>query len=138
MAMFGVLSFLPLFVQVVLGTSATAAGRVLTPMMLSMMVTSAIGARFVLRIGFRVVVTTGAVLTALGTYLMTTLTVSSSQLDVSIDMLFLGAGMGFVFMSTSLAAQNSVDASPHGCRDRASSTSRASSAARSVWRSRRR
>jgi EmrB/QacA subfamily drug resistance transporter len=109
MSMFGVLSFLPLFVQVVLGTSATAAGRVLTPMMLSMMVTSAIGARFVLRLGFRVVVTAGAVLTAFGTYLMTNLGVHSSQLDVSIDMAFLGAGMGFVFMSTALAAQNSVE-----------------------------
>jgi EmrB/QacA subfamily drug resistance transporter len=108
MAMFGVLSFLPLFVQVVLGTSATAAGRVLTPMMLSMMVASAVGARFVLRIGFRIVVTTGAVLTAAGAFLMTTLGTHSSQLDVSMYMLVFGAGMGFVFMSTSLAAQNSV------------------------------
>src|SRR5204862_6387308 len=57
----------------------------------------------------RVVVTAGAVLTAFGTYLMTNLGVHSSQLDVSIDMAFLGAGMGFVFMSTALAAQNSVD-----------------------------
>jgi hypothetical protein len=39
---------------------------------------------------------------------MTHLVVHSSQVDVSIDMLFLGAGMGCVFMSTSLAAQNSV------------------------------
>jgi len=108
MSMFGVLSFLPLFVQVVIGTSATAAGRVLTPMMLSMMVTSAVAARFVLRVGFRAVVAVGVVLTALGAFLMTRLGVDSTQLDASIYMLFLGAGMGCVFMSTSLAAQNSV------------------------------
>src|SRR4029079_7243617 len=64
---------------------------------------------FGVRMGVGGGVTAGAVLTALGTYMMTTLTVNSSQLDVSIDMLFLGAGMGFVFMSTSLAAQHSVD-----------------------------
>jgi hypothetical protein len=108
MSMFGVLSFLPLFMQVVVGTSATAAGYTLTPMMLAMMLMSAIAARFVLRVGFRSVVAIGVVLTAFGAYLLTHLGADSTQLEASIDMLFLGSGMGCVFMATSLAAQNSV------------------------------
>ncbi len=54
--MFGIISFLPLFVQVVQGKSATEAGRVLTPMMLALMVGSALGARVLLKVGFRTMV----------------------------------------------------------------------------------
>jgi EmrB/QacA subfamily drug resistance transporter len=108
MSMFGVLSFLPLFGRTVLGESATGAGRILIPLMLAMMVGSAGGARLVLRTGFRVIVTTGAALVVLGTVLLTRLDVDSTQLELSIYLVFLGFGMGLVFMATSLAAQNSV------------------------------
>ncbi len=108
MSMFGVLSFMPLYGRTVLGESATGAGRILIPMMLAMMVGSAGGARMVLKVGFRVIVTTGAALVVLGTYLLTRLTVDSGQLELSGYLIVLGAGMGLVFMSTALAAQNSV------------------------------
>jgi EmrB/QacA subfamily drug resistance transporter len=109
MAMFGVLSFLPLFVQVVIGASATGAGQVLTPMMLAMMVGSASGARIVLKVGFRVMCVSGFSLLAGGVFLLTRLGVGSTRLDVSIAMIFIGFGMGFVMMSTMLSAQNSVE-----------------------------
>jgi EmrB/QacA subfamily drug resistance transporter len=108
MSMFGVLSFLPLYGRTVLGESATGSGRILIPLLLAMMAASAAGARVVLKVGFRAVVTTGAALVVFGAFLLTRLTVDSSQLELSIFLLFLGAGMGLVFMSTSLAAQNSV------------------------------
>jgi hypothetical protein len=109
MVMFGVISFLPLFVQVVLKSSATDAGRVLTPMMLAMMVGSAGGARLVLKLGFRVMITVGFALLIVGTALLLRVGIASSQLDVSFAMVFLGAGMGFCFITTALAAQNAVD-----------------------------
>jgi len=109
MSMFGVLSFLPLYGRTVLGESATGSGRLLIPLLLSMMVGSTIGVRIVLRIGFRTVVTAGAALVVIGTLLLTRLTAHSSQLDLSLYLIPLGFGMGFVFMSTSLAAQNSID-----------------------------
>ena len=77
MSMFGVLSFMPLYGQTVLGESATGAGRILIPMMLAMMVGSAGGARMVLKVGFRVIVTTGASLVVLGTFLLTRLDADS-------------------------------------------------------------
>lgn len=108
MSMFGVLSFMPLYGRTVLGETATGAGRILIPMMLSMMVGSAGGARLVLKVGFRTIVTTGAALVVLGTLLLTRLTATSGQLELSAYLVVLGLGMGLVFMSTALAAQNSV------------------------------
>ena len=107
--LFGVISFLPLFVQVVLKSSATDAGRVLTPMMLAMMVGSALGARLVLKLGFRTMCMAGFGNLVVGAYLLTRVDMHSSQLSVSIAMLFLGFGMGLSFIATMLAGQNSVD-----------------------------
>lgn len=108
MSMFGVLSFIPLFGRTVLGKSASGAGSILIPMMLAIMLGSAGGARLVLRVGFRIMVTVGAALVVLGTLLMTRLTATSGQLELSTYLVVLGLGMGMVFMSTALAAQNSV------------------------------
>jgi len=91
----------------VLGESATGAGQILIPLMLAMMVGSAGGARLVLKLGFRVIVTAGAVAVALGTFLLTRLG-GGGQPELSIFLIVLGFGMGLIFMSTSLAAQNSV------------------------------
>jgi EmrB/QacA subfamily drug resistance transporter len=109
MVMFALISFLPLFVQVVLHSSATAAGSVLTPMMLAMVISSAIGARLVLKLGYRLLCAFGFVALLAGAVLLTRVGAASSQLDVSIAMAFLGTGMGFGVMATTLAAQNSVD-----------------------------
>jgi EmrB/QacA subfamily drug resistance transporter len=108
MTMFGVLSFLPLFVQVVIGTSATSAGRVLTPLMLGFMVASAVGGRLLLRVGFRVQVALGMALSIPGLFLLTRLSVGSTTLEVSRDLVFVGLGFGFVLLACTLAAQNSV------------------------------
>ena len=108
MSMFGVLSFIPLYGRTVLGESATGAGRILIPLMLAMMLGSAGGARLVLRLGFRVVVTTGGIAVVIGTFLLTRLTAHSGQAELGIYLAVLGFGMGLIFMSTALAAQNSV------------------------------
>jgi EmrB/QacA subfamily drug resistance transporter len=108
-AMFGMISFLPLFVAVVIGGSATQSGQALTPMMLAMMVSSVVGVRVVLRIGYRVVCTAGFAVAAAGVFLLTRLTVEATRVDVSVAMACVGFGTGFVFMATALAAQSSVD-----------------------------
>ena len=109
MVMFAIISFLPLFVQVVLRSSATDAGRVLTPMMLALVIGSAIGSPVVLRIGYRMMCLASFSFLLVGTFLLTRVGVDSSQLDVSIAMVCIGTGMGFGFIATMLAAQNSVD-----------------------------
>jgi EmrB/QacA subfamily drug resistance transporter len=109
MVMFAIISFLPLFVVVVQQSSATDAGRVLTPMMLALVIGSAIGAPVVLRIGYRRMCVASFASLLLGTALLTRVGMQSSQLDVSIAMVFVGVGMGFGFIATALAGQNSVD-----------------------------
>jgi hypothetical protein len=108
MTMFGVLSFLPLFVQVVIGTDATSAGRVLTPLMLGFMVSSAIGGRLLLRIGFRAQIVLGMAIAVPGLFLLTLLDVDSTTLEISRDLVFVGLGLGMVILACTLAAQNSV------------------------------
>jgi EmrB/QacA subfamily drug resistance transporter len=109
MVMFAVVSFLPLFVQVVLRSSATSAGRVLTPMMLALVVGSAVGGRLVLKIGYRVMCAASFAALLIGAVLLTRVGAESSQLDVGVAMVLIGVGMGFGFIATTLAAQNSVD-----------------------------
>jgi EmrB/QacA subfamily drug resistance transporter len=109
MVMFAIVSFLPLFVQVVLESSATDAGRVLTPMMLAVVIGSAIGSPVVLRIGYRMMCVGSFGFLLIGTGLLTRVGVDSSQFDVSVAMVLIGTGMGFGFIATMLAAQNSVD-----------------------------
>jgi EmrB/QacA subfamily drug resistance transporter len=109
MVMFAIISFLPLFVQVVLRSSATNAGQVLTPMMLSLVIGSAIGAPVVLRIGYRRMCVASFGFLLVGAALLTRVGVGSSQFDVSVAMVCVGVGMGFGFIATTLAAQNSVD-----------------------------
>jgi EmrB/QacA subfamily drug resistance transporter len=108
MTLFGVLSLLPLFVQVVIGTSATSAGRVLTPLMIGFMIASAFGGRLLLRVGFRVQVALGMAVSLPGLFLLTRLDVDSSTLEVSRDLVFVGLGLGLVVLACTLAAQNSV------------------------------
>ena len=52
-AMFGAISFIPLFAQGALGSTATEAGSLLTPLMLSWVSMSVIGGRLLLKVGYR-------------------------------------------------------------------------------------
>jgi fucose permease len=58
-AMFGALTYVPLFLQAVLGNTATQAGSVLIPFVFGWVTFSVVSARLVLRIGYRVVVVVG-------------------------------------------------------------------------------
>jgi len=108
-AMFAMTSFLPLFVQVVVGSSATGAGQVLTPMMLAMMVSSAVGVRLILRLGYRVICSAGFIVMIVGAFMLTRLTVDATWFGVCLCMVFIGGGVGMVFMGSALATQSSVD-----------------------------
>ncbi|MEX1008419.1 MAG: MDR family MFS transporter [Acidimicrobiia bacterium] len=109
MVMFGTLSFLPLFVQVVNQSSATQAGRILTPMMLAMVVASPVAARLILAVGYRVLSVAGFGFVLVGTFLLTRLSTGTSEFETGVCMVFIGFGMGITFLTTILATQNSVD-----------------------------
>jgi EmrB/QacA subfamily drug resistance transporter len=108
MAMFGAISYVPLYLQVVSEMSATAAGVVLIPFVLGWVVMSATSARLVLRIGYRVVVLTGMVCLTIGFVLLSRWSTSLTQAVAMRDALVGGIGMGLTMVPMLIAVQSAV------------------------------
>lgn len=108
-AMFGGIAFIPLYVQGVLGRSATEAGQILTPLFLGWVVSSIASARLTVKIGYRRMATTGSVLLASGFIGLTALGATSSSTPLVAACLTLGLGMGGTMLALLLAVQHGVD-----------------------------
>src|SRR5207237_4000721 len=99
--MFGAVVFVPLLYQGVLGVSATNAGQLLTPMMLAVVVTStATGALISKMAGYRWLGTAALAVMVLGLVLLARVAVGSSALEVTRDIVIIGAGLGGTFPLT--------------------------------------
>jgi len=107
-AMFGAISYVPLFVQEGLGGSAVDAGRALTPLILGWVVMSMITGRVVLWIGYRPMVLTGLTCVTLGFLGLTRIGAESSVWLLRADLVLMGLGMGMTMLSLVLAMQNVV------------------------------
>jgi EmrB/QacA subfamily drug resistance transporter len=109
LALFGAIAFIPLFVQSVMGGSATQAGQVLTPLFLGWVVMSIVGARLTVRMGYRVSAIGGSVLMTLGFVGLAMLDTNSTRTMLLASCTVLGAGMGSQMLSLLLAVQHGVD-----------------------------
>ena len=109
MAFFGALSFVPLFVQGVLGGTATQAGSVLTPLLLGWVALAIIGGRLMLKIGYRPTVISGLTLLAAGFVVLPLIGRTAPRWVLLTDMALMGAGMGFVTLALLITTQNSVE-----------------------------
>jgi EmrB/QacA subfamily drug resistance transporter len=108
-AMFGAIIFVPLFVQGVLGESATNAGLVLTPLMLALVVASVGSGQLIARTGrYRWAIVAGPVVMACGFAVLASLDVHSTQGAATLGMILLGLGLGLVIQNLLLVVQNSV------------------------------
>jgi EmrB/QacA subfamily drug resistance transporter len=108
--MFGSVTFLPQFQQLVQGASATNSGLLLLPLLAGMMVTTIIVGQLVTRTGrYKVFPILGGLFMTAGLLLLAQLTVDTSRLTTSLFMVVLGVGMGFLMQNTMLIAQNSVE-----------------------------
>ncbi len=108
MAMFGSISFIPLFIQGVIGTTATRAGTIITPLLLSWVSFSSVSGRLMLRFGYRPLVIVGAAVANMGFFLLTQMNKDTSQVSATVNMVFVGSGMGMIFIPLLLSVQNSV------------------------------
>ena len=108
MAMFGALSFVPLFLQAVTGTTATGAGLVLTPFILGWVVMSVTSARLVLRVGYRVIVMGGMACLTGAFLLFARWSPALTQGGAMRDVLLAGVGMGMVVVPMLIAVQSAV------------------------------
>jgi EmrB/QacA subfamily drug resistance transporter len=108
-AMFATIIYVPLFVQGVLGVSASGSGAVLTPLMLGIITTSMLAGQIVSRTGrYRPVLIAGPPILATGFFLLTRIGVDSSQLEVTRDVVIVGLGVGLMMQTLIVAVQNSV------------------------------
>ncbi|MFD0697358.1 MDR family MFS transporter [Paenibacillus sp. GCM10027628] len=112
--MFGAIMFVPLFMQGIVGISASASGTVMTPMMLTMIVASIISGQFIQKIGVRKQMLLGMLIMAAGFYLLSTMSIDTTKLLASSYMLILGLGMGLVMPILTLALQESFPKSELG------------------------
>jgi EmrB/QacA subfamily drug resistance transporter len=108
-AMFGTISFVPLFVQGVIGTSATSSGVVLTPLILGAVTTSFISGQIVSRTGrYRPNTLIGPLLLGLGCVLLWQMNVHTTNGEAARNMVIAGIGLGLMMQIFVLSVQNSV------------------------------
>ena len=106
-SMFGSLIFLPLFVQGVVGLSASSAGAVLMPMMLSFIVGSAVGGALITRTGrYKLQAIVGSVVIVGGIAMLALMNVGTTWPRVVANMVALGLGLGVVMPLVNVVVQN--------------------------------
>jgi EmrB/QacA subfamily drug resistance transporter len=114
-ALFGSVTYLPVYLQLVKGVGPTESGLQMLPMMGGMLVTSIVSGQLISRTGrYKLFPILGTAVMSIGLFLLSRLTVSSSTWAASFDMLLLGLGLGLVMQVLVIAVQNSVDYSDLG------------------------
>jgi EmrB/QacA subfamily drug resistance transporter len=107
-AMFGAISFVPLFAQGALGSTATEAGSLLTPLMLSWVGLSIVGGRLLLKVGYRPTTLAGLFLLTLGFALLSSYQRTTPRVWLYVDLVLIGAGLGLTMLTLLIAVQQSV------------------------------
>ena len=109
MGMFGIIIYLPLFMQGVMGVSATQSGSLLTPLMMAAVVGSVAAGQFTSRTGkYKVLAVTGSFLLAVGMILFARMNGDTLRVEVVRGMVIVGLGIGLIQPVYTLAVQNSA------------------------------
>jgi EmrB/QacA subfamily drug resistance transporter len=107
--MFGAISFVPLFAQGALGMSATEAGSLLTPLMLSWVTMSVVGGRLLLKFSYRPLTIIGFTLLTIGFTLMATYGTETPRFWLYAELVIIGMGLGFTMLTLLIAVQQAVE-----------------------------
>ncbi len=108
-SMFGTILYIPLFIQAVIGSSATQSGTVLMPMMMSMIGSSVLSGQLIARTGkYKLMSLVGLSVGALGMFLMSGMGADTDYLTVVRNMVMVGAGLGPVMPVFTLTSQTAV------------------------------
>jgi EmrB/QacA subfamily drug resistance transporter len=121
MAFMGLVTFLPLYMQLGQGVPATVSGLTLLPLMMGLIGSAAISGLLVTKTGrYKPFLLGGTVMMVLGALLLSTVTPETKTLDVAWRVLVLGIGLGPIQSLFSLAVQNAVKPSQIGVATSAS------------------
>lgn len=108
-ALFGAASYLPTFLQMVDGATATESGLLMLPMMGGIVAASVVSGQLISRTGkYRVYPIAGSALAAVGMWLLSRLETDTPRLEYSVSQAVLGLGIGLIMPVLVLAVQNSV------------------------------
>lgn len=114
-ALFGAASYLPTFLQMVDGASATESGLLMLPMMGGIVIASVVSGQLISKTGrYRIYPILGAAISAVGMWLLSLLETDTTRLEYSLWQAVLGIGIGLVMPVLILAVQNSVQPSDLG------------------------
>ncbi|MDQ2666370.1 MAG: MFS transporter [Gemmatimonadota bacterium] len=109
-ALFGSITYFPVFLQVVKGVSPTASGMQMLPMMGGMLTLSIISGQLISRTGrYKIFPVIGTAVMTAALFLLSRLSLSTSQVLTSLFILMLGVGLGMVMQVLVIAVQNAVD-----------------------------
>ena len=110
MAMFGATVFMPVYLQVVTGASATTSGLLTLPMMAGVLLGSMVSGRVISWTGrYKVWPVAGTALATVGLYVLSLMDASSGRLHQGLGMFLLGLGIGSVMPTLTLAVQNAAE-----------------------------
>jgi EmrB/QacA subfamily drug resistance transporter len=110
LALFGSVTYMPLYLQIVKGHSPTASGLQLTPMMAGLLVTSILSGNLITKFGrYRPFPIAGTAIMTVGLYLLSRLGVTTPTWVAAVYLVILGLGLGMVMQVLVLAAQNAVE-----------------------------
>lgn len=109
MAMVGTIAFVPLFVQGVIGTSATSSGVVLTPFMLGAVIASALSGQWISKSGrYRANALVGPIVLGTGLFLLSRMGTTTTNAEAATYMVVSGVGLGLMMQVFVVAVQNEV------------------------------
>jgi EmrB/QacA subfamily drug resistance transporter len=107
--LFGAIVFIPLYLQLVKGASATASGLQLVPLMIGVVITSMVVGRLITRIGrYKMFPIGGTIVLTIGLWLMSNVTARTGLAELSVYMFVIGVGVGGVMQVLVIAVQNAV------------------------------
>ncbi|HSU79287.1 MAG TPA: MDR family MFS transporter [Candidatus Angelobacter sp.] len=104
----GVNVYLPMWIQVILGHSATSSGLTLMPMSIAWPIGSTLAGRYMYKIGSKFTAVLGAILIALGSTWLLALSLNSPYWYFVGLMIVIGLGMGYATTPTTVLVQSAV------------------------------
>lgn len=115
MGMFGVISYIPLFAQKVIGITATNSGTILFPMMLGMILASAVSGQIISRTKkYKFLAIFGTFVITVAMLWLSTMDASTTQSELILRMVCAGIGLGITMPIFNIAVQNAFDRSKIG------------------------
>ena len=107
--MFGAISTVPLYLQLVKGSTPTESGFQLLPMILGLMISSIVSGQLISRTGrYKIFPIIGTGFMVIGFLIFTTITADTNYLVLASAMLLVGLGLGQLMQTLTIASQNSV------------------------------